>query len=97
MLSIFIKDYAKNNKSVQAVIEQEVDNFFRTEKVSEANLKDLKARVLQIIGGKQPSGQGQSSVSAKTNVEKAQQPHQQQQPQDEVKSQASQKSHNYHN
>jgi len=43
---------AKNNKKKQAVIEQEVNEFFKKEKVTEQSLKDLKARVMAAVSGK---------------------------------------------
>lgn len=55
MLSIFLKDYSKGSRTISAAIEQEVDVFFKSEKINEASLKELKSRVLAIVGGKAPS------------------------------------------
>jgi hypothetical protein len=48
VLNKFIQDYAKNNKKKQALIEQEVDLFFKSEKVTEESLKTLKAKIQEI-------------------------------------------------
>ncbi|EGR28839.1 hypothetical protein IMG5_167910, partial [Ichthyophthirius multifiliis] len=97
VLSIFIKDYAKNNKNLQAAIEHEVDDFFKNQKVTEANLKDLKDRVLSIINNKQPSQASRSQQgdpSEKHHHQNNQQSYQKQYQnphQDEVRSQVSHK------
>lgn len=52
VLNKFIQDLAKNSQRKQAIIEQEVEEFFRTSKVTEVSLKELKARVYAAVGNK---------------------------------------------
>lgn len=52
VLNKFINDLAKNNKKKQSVIEQEVNNFFKSEKITEQSLKELKNRVHAAVEGK---------------------------------------------
>ncbi|KAL4453090.1 hypothetical protein ABPG74_015321 [Tetrahymena malaccensis] len=83
VLSILLKDYAKNSKSLQSAIEQEVDHFFKHEKVNESSLKDLKARVQALVLGKAPSSVGAKSVNQNAHADDNK----------SVRSQVSQKSH----
>jgi len=46
---------AKNSKKKQTVIEEEVDQFFKTQKVTEASLKELKAKVYAAVAQRAPS------------------------------------------
>lgn len=55
VLNKFIQDLAKNSQRKQAIIEQEVEEFFRTSKVTEVSLKELKARVYAAVGNKATS------------------------------------------
>ena len=48
VLSKFIAEYGKNNKKFIPQIEQTVDEFFRSERVTEAGLKKLKAKILDL-------------------------------------------------
>lgn len=52
VLNKFINELAKNNKKKQDLITVEVNNFFKTEKITEKNLKDLKSRVHALVNGK---------------------------------------------
>ncbi|KRX10850.1 hypothetical protein PPERSA_12201 [Pseudocohnilembus persalinus] len=70
VLNKFITDLAKNNKKKQAVIEQEVQNFFASEKVTEATLKDLKARVYAAVNQKQEHTRLLEEMEQQRNLEK---------------------------
>lgn len=52
IINKFIQDLAKGNKKKQQVIQQEVDKFFKTEKITEASLKELKTKVQNAVAGK---------------------------------------------
>eukprot|EP00825_Cyclidium_porcatum_P038651 TRINITY_DN4527_c0_g1_i4.p1 TRINITY_DN4527_c0_g1~~TRINITY_DN4527_c0_g1_i4.p1 ORF type:complete len:557 (+),score=167.16 TRINITY_DN4527_c0_g1_i4:224-1894(+) len=52
IINKFINDLAKGNKKKQQIIQQEVDKFFKAEKITEQSLKDLKVKVQAAVSGK---------------------------------------------
>lgn len=52
VLNKFVQDLAKNSKKKQAIIEEEVEAFFKTQKVTESSLKELKNRVYAAVNNK---------------------------------------------
>jgi len=64
VLSKFIQDFARNSKSSQKIIEEEVNAFFKNEKITEENLRALKSRITNLLAGAKPS-ENKSQTSKK--------------------------------